>query len=128
MYESDSLFTLSGPQIAGVLAVSALLATALAAALGLLFRRLRSTAARIALAVLALWLFVWLSPQAYYTYYRAVIPGLPAQWVIGVPPGPERIARLLAFSARATLSDHGKGLLGWGLLLWAAAPLVRRQG
>ncbi|MEM8658818.1 MAG: hypothetical protein AAGF22_12060, partial [Pseudomonadota bacterium] len=58
------------------------------------------------------------SPQIYYEYYRLVLDGLPAQWVIRLPD-PAWLLRLVTFQDRATLSDHGKGLLFWLLVLFA---------
>jgi len=71
----------------------------------------------VAAAILVFWLFVWLSPQLYYSYYCWIIPGLPWQPVIKVPPGPERLGALLSFQARSSLADHSAGLLGWCLIL-----------
>lgn len=67
--------------------------------------------------------FVWLSPRVYYRYDQAAIPGLPWQIVVRAPPGPGRPAALLTFSARPTLSDHGQGALGRGMV---GAALLRR--
>ncbi|MEO1612232.1 MAG: hypothetical protein AAFU55_07745 [Pseudomonadota bacterium] len=76
-------------------------------------------------ALTLFWLFVWLSPQIYYLYYRFLIPDLPLQWVLKTPPDPLDIARLLIFQGRETLSDHGKALLGWGLVAAALIPSIR---
>ncbi len=126
MYEGDSFFTLGPAGRAGLLAVSA----ALAAATLLALRRLgrgRRPAARALWALGLFWGFVWLSPQVYYLYYQAIIPGLPWQAVIRAPPGPRAIGELLVFAARPTLSDHGKGALGWALLGLALGPWFRRR-
>ncbi|MEO0829303.1 MAG: hypothetical protein AAFY03_02465 [Pseudomonadota bacterium] len=83
---------------------------------------------RIAAACVVFYAFVWLSPQVYYSYYRLIIDGLPAQVVVNAPPSPLETARLLAFSAAPTLSDHGKGALGWAMLLQAViGPWSRRD-
>ena len=114
MYQGDSFFTLStGGQIG-----LAVLSVVLSIAMLLLLRRLvrgRSPIGRIAIAALLFFLFVWLSPQAYYTYYRMIIPGLPLQWVIHWPDVVEPFA-LLIFSAGDSLSAHGRGILGWAML------------
>ncbi|SHF38021.1 hypothetical protein SAMN05444273_105337 [Litoreibacter ascidiaceicola] len=122
MYESDSFFTLTAPQQIGLVAMSA----GLMLCWGYVAWRLgakRPLILRIVIGVAVFASFVWLSPQIYYQYYRVIIDGLPAQWVIGWPPGPRHILRLLSFQADANLSAHSQGLLGW-LLLGLAA--VRR--
>ncbi|MEO1551397.1 MAG: hypothetical protein AAFR93_13370 [Pseudomonadota bacterium] len=68
--------------------------------------------------------FVWLSPQIYYAYYRAIIPDLPAQWVIFPPPGLGEIWRLATFTDATSLSAHGRGLLIWAM---CACALLARQ-
>ena len=123
-YGEDSLFTLGPAQVAGVLALSALLAAV--ALWGVGRARRRGQVAALAVAVVLFWAFDWLSPQAYYAYYRAIIDGLPAQWVVGwPPPGLGRVLRLLTFTGPADLSTHGRGLLGWALLARAAWPPPR---
>ncbi|CTQ48944.1 hypothetical protein [Jannaschia donghaensis] len=72
-------------------------------------------------AIGVFWAFIWLSPQVYYLYYQMIFDGLPWQMVVKDPPGPVRIVHLLTFQAEGTLSAHGKGVLGWGLIglaLW----------
>lgn len=127
MYEGDSFFTLTLAGQAG-LAVLSLVLTAAMVLLTLVAAPGRRVWFRVLVAVGLFHAFVWLSPQVYYTYYRAIIPGLPLQWVIGQLPGVEETARLLLFMARDTLSDHGKGVMGWVMLLAALAPtrLFRR--
>lgn len=122
MYQGDSFFTLTGGQQAGLV----ILSTGLMALTVITSRQLgRGTIIyRLGAALLVFYLFVWVSPQVYYQYYRLIIDGLPAQWVIGAPPGLPRIARLLLFQDTPNLSNHAQGLLGWGLLLLA---LLRRK-
>lgn len=118
-YTGDSFFTLSPSGQAGLMLLSAALAVAMIA----LARRLpgpRPVRTLTALAAFAA--FVWLSPQVYYTYYRAIIPGLPAQWVIQTLDPGETI-RLLTFRDGTSLSAHGRGVLGWAMI---AAALIRR--
>ena len=81
--------------------------------------------ARLGLAFALFWLFLWLSPQFYYTYYRMVIPGLPAQIVIQDPPSLRLFAETLTFTHRTTLADHARGFVGWVLL--AATLWPRRK-
>ncbi len=121
LYANDSLFTLAPPQVAGVVVLAALL---VAFALWASWRMMRGRRwpVRLGLGAIAFWLFEWLSPQMFYTYYRLIVPGLPAQWVIGWPPGPGALAELLAFQGQASLSAHGRGALGWLLIAAALWP------
>lgn len=123
MYQNDSFFTLNtGGQI-GLAVLSAVLALGML----LLTRRLaiaRTPAWRVAVWALLYFLFVWLSPQVFYTYYRAIIPGLPLQWVIHWPDLLEP-PMLLSFLAGDSMSAHARGLLGWAMLamaLWRVRP------
>ena len=117
MYQNDSFFTLNtGGQI-GLAVLSAVLAVVML----LLTRRLAvasTPARRVAIWALLYFLFVWLSPQLFYTYYRVIIPGLPLQWVIPWPDVLEPLT-LLTFSAGDSLSAHGRGVLGWSMLVMA---------
>ncbi|WP_179381229.1 hypothetical protein [Jannaschia marina] len=118
-YPDDSFHTLTGGEQIGLLIVTLLLSAAGIALVVGIARRGR----RIGLpaALLLFWAFVWLSPQVYYLYYQAIFDGLPWQIVVKHPPGPVDVVRLLTFRAEPTLSDHGKGLLGWALIgtaLW----------
>ncbi len=121
LYAQDSLFTLNNPQIAGVLLI-ALAQSGLAIWATMRFGRGRRWPVRLALAILAFWLFEWLSPQVFYSYYRWIIPGLPAQWVIGMPPGPWAVAEIAAFRGPASLSAHGRGALAWLLIALSLWP------
>ena len=121
MYQGDSFFTLSTAGQAGLAALSLILSVAIL----VLTRRLaggRPLIWRIAIWALLFFLFVWLSPQVYYTYYRMIIPDLPLQWVIRWPDVPETLA-LMAFMAGDSLSAHGKGVLGWAMLAAAVWPV-----
>ncbi|MEM0948800.1 MAG: hypothetical protein AAGK37_15475 [Pseudomonadota bacterium] len=124
LYAGDSLFTLTPLQVAGVVALAALLA-ALALSASWRMMRGRRWPVRLALAALAFWLFEWLAPQVFYTYYRVIIPSLPAQWVIGWLPGPAALGELLTFQGQTSLSAHSRGVLGW--LLVASALWPRRD-
>lgn len=120
-YDGDSFFTLSLMGQVGLAALSALL-TALTIWLSWRIGRRRRLVTRILNALAGLYLFTWLSPQIYYGYYLMIFDGLPLQIVIQTPPSPSGVALLLTFQANASLSDHGKGLLGWLLI---AACLFR---
>lgn len=112
MYESDSFFTLSAGGQLGLAMLSVVLSLAV---LWALWRGTRALprAWRVALALVGFWFFVWLSPQVYYQYYRLIIDGLPAQWVVWPPRWPAEAAQLLIFQGPANLSAHGQGVLGW---------------
>ncbi len=67
-------------------------------------------------------LFVCLSPQVYYMYYRILIDSLPLQWVIRPMEAPFAALKYITFQGPQNLSAHSQGLLGWLLL---AAPFFR---
>ena len=122
-YGEDSFFTLGWGGRVGVVAISLILfgfclwvSYAAAASLGRVWR--------VSIALVAFWLFVWLSPQVYYMFYLLIFDGLPLQWVIKAPPGADVLLSLMTFTERATLSEHGKGVLGWAMV---AAALLRRR-
>ncbi|MEO1314013.1 MAG: hypothetical protein AAFV27_09070 [Pseudomonadota bacterium] len=117
MYDGDSLFTLSVARQTGVVILSAVMAV-LTLKLVIRLSHERTLWLRVGAAILGFVLFVTLSPQIYYEYYRLVLDGLPAQWVIRLPD-PAWLLRLVTFQDRVTLSDHGKGLLFWLLVLFA---------
>ncbi len=109
-----------------MLAITAVLSVAL---LWLTYRltRRRSPLIRVAIAAVLFALFIWLSPQIYYTYYLQIFDGLPVQWVIKWPD-PGRLIRLITFQSQVSLSDHGKGALFWAMaLLGLAAPRLTRR-
>lgn len=121
MYSQDSFFDLTPVGQVGLICLSAALgALTVLAARRLLGRR--AVGARIAGALALFWLFVWISPQGYYQYYRLLIADLPLQWVIWPPPPPNEPLLMLVFQGPQTLSAHSQGVLGWLLI---AAPFVR---
>ncbi|MEJ6393713.1 hypothetical protein V8J82_10625 [Gymnodinialimonas sp. 2305UL16-5] len=126
MYQSDSFFTLSGAGQIGLVAVSIAFALIVAGIVRFLARG-RPWALRIAIWAALFFVFVWLSPQGYYAYYRLIFDDLPRQWVIQAPPRPAELAALLTFSVRASLSFHSQGVLGWALLLVALWPYRRKM-
>jgi len=126
MYSGDSFFTMGLLQGTGLLLVTAILVL-------LTWRLARQVCRggllrRVVLGLAVFWAFLWLSPQVYYLYYMATLPDLPLQWVIGWPPSPERVGRLLAFQGPSTLAAHGQGALGWLLLVGAAWRFRRLPG
>lgn len=81
--------------------------------------------ARMSGAMILFWLFVWVSPQIFYMYYRMIIPDLPLQWVIWPLRDPVKPLQMLLFSYQSTLSSHGQGILGWAIILAATLPRSR---
>ena len=125
MYEGDSFFTLGVAGQIGLLIVSLLMA---AAALGVtrLMTFHRPLILRPFIWAVLFISFIWLSPQGYYTYYRLIFDGLPAQSVIQAPPRPEELLAFLTFTGDATLSAHSVGVLGWLMLVVAMLPRRKR--
>lgn len=124
MYEDDSFYTLSVWGQIGLVCVSLVFA-ALALGMTRLMTWGKPIYLRIPIWVVVFITFVWASPQGYYTYYRLIIDGLPAQSVIAQPPPPQEIIALLTFRAQASLSAHSVGVLGW--LMLGAALWPRRK-
>lgn len=133
MYSGDSFFTLSMAGRVGLVCLSAVLVVAIFALARFAFRYVEGVPpvkrllARIGIAAGLFWAFVWLSPQVYYLYYQAILGGLPWQVVIGPPPALGTIVEQLGFAASDTLSDHSKGVLGWGLLAYAVLGLATKR-
>ena len=126
MYGGDSFFTLDIPGQLGLVALSLVLGILMI----LLTRHLTRRANRV--LRIATWAglfagFLWLSPQVYYAYYRAIIPGLPVQWVIRSWPDVFEALRLLLFIDDHNLSAHGRGVLGWLMLVTALLVLPGRN-
>lgn len=123
MYAEDSFLTLSMIQRFGLVFLS----MALFSLMVFIFRRVvrkSSAILRILTAIALFFLFVWLSPQIYYTYYQLIFDGLPVQIVIKAPPSPVRLGKILLFQ-EMTLSGHSKALLGWVLIILAIWPRKR---
>lgn len=118
-YGADSFLTLTMGERVGVAVVSLMIALVL---LTLVWRW-----GGLVRAVGLFWAFVWFAPQIYYLYYIMIFDGLPWQIVVKSPPGPVDMIRLLTFSDRATLSHHGKGVLGWSLIGLALVRVVMRR-
>jgi len=114
MYAGDSFFTLtSGGQV--LVGGLSLLLTVICLAVYVKLSWRRPWPARLIAAFSVFVFFVWLSPQIYYVCY-IFLRGVPWQMVIGIPPSPSELLKLLTFSDRANLSFHSRGLLGWILI------------
>ena len=124
-YAGDSFFTLTVGQQVGLACLSGLLAVAMLVLVRILTRG-RRVLTRLLVALGLFYLFVWLSPQVYYTYYRFIIDGLPAQIGVKSAPLPSEVIALLTFQSDASLSFHTQGILGWGMILLALAVFRRK--
>ena len=118
MYADDSFFSLPVIGQYGLAALSLALSIA-TCWLTWKIGRGRPIWIRLALALLAFWLFIWLSPQIYYHYYMLFFPDLPWQIVVKPPPGPGTVAELMGFQARENLANHSRGILAWLLVVLA---------
>lgn len=115
MYQEDSFLTLGSWGQVGLVLISLALGLLMLCGVRRVIRR-QALVLRLCLALVAFWAFLWLSPQVYYFYYMVLIDGLPWQSVIKAPPGLTDMASLLTFTDEANLSNHSKGLLGWGMI------------
>ncbi len=116
MYEGDSFLTLSFLGQVGLVLLSVVLTVCVVMAV-LRVGRGRTRAVRVWIAFMAFWAFLWLSPQIYYLYYITLFDGLPWQSVIKSPPSLTDMFKLLTFTDAPNLSNHGKGLLGWVMMV-----------
>ena len=125
MYDHDTFFHLSLWGRCGLVLLSLALGGLTIAAAIVIFRKVRNLPAVPALTLRALfaitlfWVFLWLSPQAYYTYYTAIIEDLPYQWVITRPTSWVEIASILFFQNANTLAQISKMAFGWALIFLA---------
>jgi len=134
-YKGDDAFTLGISQRIGLGLISfvmiALLFVVFARISQKLAAVLSSTAPRlgcdIALRVLGFAALITCAPQIYYAYYRLIIPGLPAQWVIRWPDM-STWATLLTFAPDGRLAEHLISATLWGLIvaaIWWNGPKGR---
>ncbi|MEP1535238.1 MAG: hypothetical protein ABJQ34_13345 [Paracoccaceae bacterium] len=124
IYTQDSFFTLSPLAQAGLGAVSALLAIL---TVWIVYKSTRRfpLPIRLVIALAAIWVFIWVSPQIYYAYYLTIFDDLPLQLVIKAPPSPLQFLRFLTFTEHSSMSAHSVGVLGWASILAAAAKKTR---
>jgi hypothetical protein len=92
---------------------------------GQLFRLSKSPGLRMIAALAVFRIFLWLSPQIYFFYYQIILDDLPWQIVVGGPPNPTALIKLMLFSGSATLADHAKGVLGWTLFILGPLTTAR---
>lgn len=123
MYQQDSFFDLTPWGQVGLAGLSLVLFALSVIVTHLLLRRLPALG-RVLGALVLFHIFVWVSPQIYYMYYRMVIPDLPLQWVIWSVPDATKALKMLVFQWRDNLSAHGQGILGWAMLI---APWLKTK-
>lgn len=126
MYDQDTFFQLTLLARTGLVLLSLVMAFVLIVLMLLVCKKLPrlnvlfGALSRVSIAILFLWLFVWLSPQIYYLYYLVIIGDLPWQNVISAPPSLGDLAHMLSFQSPNSLSRHAKAALGWVLMFVAA--------
>ena len=125
MYDHDTFFHLSLWGRCGLVVLSLALGGLTIAAAIASFRKVHdlpvvlTLALRALIAIVMFWIFLWLSPQVYYTYYTAIIEDLPYQWVITRPTSWVEIASILFFQNANTLAQISKMAFGWALIFLA---------
>lgn len=123
MYLQDSFFDLSQLGRVGLLCISTVLFLSVLI-LTTKFLATKSTLLKVLGALFIFWLFVWVSPQIYYMYYRTIFEDLPLQWVIWPVESPKVALEYLTFQGPQNLSAHSQGLMGWVLI---AAPFLPKR-
>ena len=125
-YPGDSYWTLTWVGHAGVVAISlvgiAAFFLALAAKTRLLWRITSDGPGVVgilcdSLVGLAAYAVIFsLSPQAFYGFYRLIIPGLPSQWVIKSLLDTDRLAMVARLAPDGRLADHLAGITLWAII------------
>lgn len=131
-YEDDDFWTLGLAGRAGLALVSLCLIAALPAGAGWVSRRIAArradwrarAAGDAAFKAAACGALLWASPQAFYLFYRAIIPALPPQWVLRAPDA-ERALAALAFAPDGRAAAHLAAAVFWGLILQAIRAQTR---
>ena len=121
LYANDTFFHLSTLERVGLVLLSIVLAMVTVA----VFWKLTSSfklVFKLLAAIFFIWIFIWISPQVYYLYYIQIIDGLPLQNVIQWPPSPLEVFQTVTFSGKSNLSNHGKGLIFWAMMIIALKP------
>ncbi len=133
IYERDTFFELTLLGRAGLTMLSILLAFIVIYIAFVLFKHGSRKSLgidlglRLITAATLFWLFLWLSPQAYYLYYQTLFDGLPWQIVIMRPPSISDLGDILLFQGRNSLAEHSKAALGWILILGALFVTCRQN-
>lgn len=125
MYAEDSFFALTQNGRIGLAVLSVALCV-LMILLTRVFTHGWPWIVRLMLSLVLLWLFIWLSPQIFFTYVQLFFSGQEPQWVIGVPPPLGLTLRVISFTGPADLIHHGQGALGI-LMVFAALSQKNRD-
>jgi lysylphosphatidylglycerol synthetase-like protein (DUF2156 family) len=125
MYGEDGLFTLTTHRQAGLALLSVILSVFMIVVTRA-FTRGWPWIVRLMLTLVLMWVFMWLSPQVYYSYQSLLSEDLPARWVIGMPPPLGKTLRVVTFTGPADLTHHGQGALGL-LMLFAGLSRDRQR-
>lgn len=118
MYSEDTFLHLTVPGCIGLIYISLFLS---AFTVGIYWKiSIRfELPIKLLLALVFTWMFIWISPQAYYFYYIQIISDLPLQNVIQTSPSFSEVSNTIAFSGQSNLSNHGKGIVFWAMMLIA---------
>ena len=123
MYLQDSFFDLSQWGRIGLVCISTFLFLSVFVITAKLLAK-KPVWFKISGALFIFWLFVWVSPQIYYMYYRTIFEDLPLQWVIWPVESPKVALEYLTFQGPQNLSAHSQGLMGWVLI---ATPFLPKR-
>ena len=118
MYGSDSFHALTLTQQIGLAALSAAV-FALIIGLTRLIVTGWPAVVRMMLALVLLWLFMWVAPQLYHSFYALVLENVPQEWVVEGPPPLGRTLRVITFTGPADAFHHAMGALGLLMVLTA---------
>ena len=125
MYGKDGFFALTPHRQVGLALLSVVLCV-LMVGLTRTFTRGWPWVVRLMLTLVLLWVFIWLSPQVYYSLQSLLSDDVPARWVIGMPPPLGKTLRVITFTGPADLTHHGQGALGL-LMLFSGLSRDRPQ-
>lgn len=123
-YQGDSFWTLHPSGRAGVVAIALVGVVSTFTIIAIKSRALRRfgwpTTVALSVDVLAgllIFGFVYsVGPQVFYTFYRIIIPDLPAQWVIDTAFDTTRVLKVARVNADGSMSDHLAGVTLWAIL------------
>jgi hypothetical protein len=124
MYDQDSFFTLG---TLGQLGLISLSISMFALCIWAMSRMRAHWGIKLGVALIGFYFFIWFSPQIYYTYYLFIFDGLPLQIVVGKPPTAMLFFQLMTFTGKHSLSAHGLGALGWGMIIAGQLPQILRK-
>jgi len=121
MYSEDTFFHLTVPGRIGLVFLSLMLSLFTIGLYWKISNRFKLPI-KLLLTLVFIWAFIWLSPQVYYLYYIQVFSNLPLQSVIQAPPSVLKTVQTITFTGKSNLSNHGKGLVFWAMMIIALNP------